>query len=556
MKKIIKKIIASVSCFAMLAVSGISLTACGKKEDPAPAPAPAPAPSTPLSTATITPSFDKLTTEMNVISQKFNSIYVETRNTSGERINHSIDGTDSFFTGKFTKEDYYLEAATLSGFGEITKVTIGNQEFGDEDIYISVGENHFIQSKAWYIQDNKLYIAYPIFLYELQQNLELTINGVKQSLIPTTTDLTSQMPEVKQAKFADAKAYDAETSKSEVVKGADANDVLNVSIKLADGKQAISFDFGELTNELSKDDVVYTKHVKDGKVGYGLTKLDGVVNGRVALNFYPVAWKDDATANDYASEIGKTIYYTAMHMGGGVITYYNANIKIESKATYVSEFSELQNAIEAGGEIVLENNIKLTQTLVVKKDTVLDLNGHNLTENFSWSDVDEHDDDVWAMFKILGATLKVKGSGEVTSDDLYIFSVEGKFADTKNHGSYFNEDVTTASKVIIENGKYESDTTIVYLIGEKTTCEIKGGEYSITTSGSEKFLLNFRGEWENNNPGIVVTGGTFTNFDPSKAPGESAGFLSTHRNGYVADGYVSTEGDDNNGIFTVTKEAE
>lgn len=218
--------------------------------------------------------------------------------------------------------------------------------------------------------------------------------------------------------------------------------------------------------------------------------------------------------------------------------------KDDPKPTTVTTYEQLAEAVTKGGQIKLGEDIELEDTIVVKKDVTLDLNGKNLTENFEWNDVEDHERDVWAMFRVLGATLTVKGQGNVTSDDLYAFSVEGKYTD-----GTANQNVTTASKVVVEGGNYKTDVSVIYVIGEKATCEVKGGKYDV--NGSEKkYTLNFRGEYEENNPGIVVSGGEFTGFDPSKAPGEGAGFLETHPNGYLAEGYTSNEAE---GTYKVEK---
>ena len=121
-----------------------------------------------------------------------------------------------------------------------------------------------------------------------------------------------------------------------------------------------------------------------------------------------------------------------------------------------------------------------------------------------------------------GGDLTVKGNGTIRAkeNDCYAFDVSG------------------GGHLVIEDGTYVGNISVVYVLDG--SAEIKGGRYSIQQLDNNKdyqFTLNLQDDGYTNGTGsIVVTGGTFENFDPSKNAAESAN-LTTN---FVKDGYTST----------------
>ncbi len=92
-----------------------------------------------------------------------------------------------------------------------------------------------------------------------------------------------------------------------------------------------------------------------------------------------------------------------------------------------------------------------------------------------------------------------------------------------------------------ESGNYRATTHVVYV--EKGTAYISGGFFEIT-SGETKYLLNcYDANYTNGTANIVVTGGTFVNFDPSASMGEPGGPVSFVADGYHVEAAQQTNGD-------------
>lgn len=183
----------------------------------------------------------------------------------------------------------------------------------------------------------------------------------------------------------------------------------------------------------------------------------------------------------------------------------------------------LMIAFENGGDITLNTDVELSSALILKnkKKLTLDLNGHNITaeKNF-WS----VENSIWSIMSVQGGAqltiIDSKGTGSIVAkeNDTYVF------------------DVRDGSTLTVEGGKFVGNISAVYV--KQGTANIKGGHYSImqlsepANGGDERFTLNCLDENYTANPrkaNIVVTGGSFVNFDPSLnlAEGEGTNFVPT-----------------------------
>ena len=204
-----------------------------------------------------------------------------------------------------------------------------------------------------------------------------------------------------------------------------------------------------------------------------------------------------------------------------------------SKTENVSTYQELVDALAGNCDIVrLENDINVEGGLVVSRDVVLDMNGKTLSnEKDIWHEVQSGEEGVSTLSIIAveaGGDLSIKANETIPAkeNDCYAFDVSG------------------GGHLVIEDGTYVGNISVVYVLDG--SAEIEGGRYSIQQLNPTKdfqFTLNLRDEcYENGTGSIVVTGGTFENFDPSKNAAESDD-LSTN---FVKEGYISTltmEGD-------------
>ncbi len=177
--------------------------------------------------------------------------------------------------------------------------------------------------------------------------------------------------------------------------------------------------------------------------------------------------------------------------------------------------------------------------LTIKKDVTLELNGYTMTIPGELEDSSN-----WAAFYINAGTLTVKDSsanktGAIVSPDK-----------TKSGYSYLGGTYLfhlAGGNLIIENGTYYAGCTVANV--QKGTATVKGGSFSVypdNGTNDSRYLLNcIDASYKDGTAKIVVTGGTFTDFNPQNNAAEGAGTSFVD-----ADKYTVTE---ENGKFTVNE---
>jgi len=150
-------------------------------------------------------------------------------------------------------------------------------------------------------------------------------------------------------------------------------------------------------------------------------------------------------------------------------------------------------------------------------DTIINLNGHSI----EFTNCSKN-----GMFLYrYSSELEINGEGSISCEDGY--------------GIW----VANGAKATINGGNIKAQTHVLY--AENGTIEVNGGQFELTnwetadkdSFGNFKFLLNCLDK--NYNAGtanIIVKGGTFYGFDPSKSYGETNGPVS-----FVAEGYSVVE---------------
>lgn len=168
------------------------------------------------------------------------------------------------------------------------------------------------------------------------------------------------------------------------------------------------------------------------------------------------------------------------------------------------------------------------------KTVEIDLNGHTITnETDVWAGND------WSLFSVRGGTLTIK-NGTVKAKDNDCYACDVQYGGT----------------LIIEDGTFVGNISAVYVHEGKA--EIKGGTFSIVQTETEgdpyRFLLNcYDSNRQAGKASIVVTGGTFENFNPADNAAEGAG------TNFVDEGYKAVkiaETPAPNGTFQVVKNAK
>lgn len=186
--------------------------------------------------------------------------------------------------------------------------------------------------------------------------------------------------------------------------------------------------------------------------------------------------------------------------------------------------SDVLNFISQGGEVVLTGDLTISADLATSKE--IKVNGSKATINANGktvantADIWNEGTGAWSLVSAQGgAALTVKGNGTFKAKENDCFAV----------------DVQDGSTLVIEDGTFIGNVHAVYVL--EGTAYIKGGFYSVQqkysdASKADEFVLNcYDANRKNGTAKIIVTGGTFVNFNPADCYAEGA-----HTN-FVAEGY-------------------
>ena len=190
----------------------------------------------------------------------------------------------------------------------------------------------------------------------------------------------------------------------------------------------------------------------------------------------------------------------------------------DKDATYPAVNQAELTALLNGGKIVtLGKDIAPTETITVSGNvkSTLDLDGKKLENtNDIWSDNN------WSLVSAQnGANLTITGNGTFAAKANDCYAV----------------DVQDGSTVTITSGTFNGNIHAVYVL--EGTAIIQGGFYSVQqkypdSAKADEFVLNcYDANRANGTAKIIVTGGTFVNFNPADCQAEGAG------TNFVADGY-------------------
>lgn len=200
-----------------------------------------------------------------------------------------------------------------------------------------------------------------------------------------------------------------------------------------------------------------------------------------------------------------------------------------TNTTSVDSYEKLVQAVanaSDGDTITLSSDINVTQTIAVKDKTItLNLNDKKLdnTEDL-WEKPDAGN---WSLISVRGTgNLTITGNGTLSAkeNDCYAVDVQDKGA-----------------SVTIENGTFVGNIHAVYV--QEGTAFIKGGSYSIQqkypdAAKADEFVLNcYDASRAIGEAKIIVSGGTFDNFNPANCLAEDTG------TNFCAEGYNTTQKD-------------
>ena len=178
----------------------------------------------------------------------------------------------------------------------------------------------------------------------------------------------------------------------------------------------------------------------------------------------------------------------------------------------------------AGGEVVLGGDAEIATPIVVTETVTLDMNGKTISnETDIWNTTGDNKD--WSLISVQGGKLTITGNGELAplANDCY------------------SVDVRNGGEVTIENGTIGGNISAVYV--HDGVANINGGTYSIQQKsefGDARYTLNcLDANFRAGDADIIVTGGTFENYNPAISNSENPEAV------FVADGYEATA----NGVY-------
>lgn len=233
-----------------------------------------------------------------------------------------------------------------------------------------------------------------------------------------------------------------------------------------------------------------------------------IVKGGIFKNFNPA---DNGAEGEHTNFVADG--YTVVSMKDGEDTFY-----------VVLPVSDVLNAISQGKEVVLTGDLTISADLATSKE--IKVNGSKATINANGKTV-ANTADIWNEGTGAWSLVSAQGGAALT--------VKGKGTFKAKENDCFAVDVQDGSTLVIEDGTFIGNVHAVYVL--EGTAYIKGGFYSVQqkysdASKADEFVLNcYDANRANGTAKIIVTGGTFVNFNPADCQAEGA-----HTN-FVAEGY-------------------
>lgn len=213
--------------------------------------------------------------------------------------------------------EYYVEIASMNDYEGIRTITLGGNTMANGQTFkLSIGNGNYIEDKAFYSENNKLYAAAPIIVFEAVNSDSIIVNDVEFE-------------------------YDFNRPAfSSAFKGVQFTGTINTLIGSED-------EFGNVTqfdltikdctdsylklyyNGANENDVILTKKqlVKGeiNELSYGLTKVEAEEGN--PIGFYPIGWDSELTQERVDKYNGATLTYTT-YVVGGTISYATFNLNV------------------------------------------------------------------------------------------------------------------------------------------------------------------------------------------------------------------------------------
>lgn len=205
--------------------------------------------------------------------------------------------------------NYYVEAGTLENVDEVETISLSGSEFKkDDEFYLSVGSNRFIKDKAFFIEEDKLFIAAPIVAFESVNNSKISINGVENNFASTN------------ATTGTFESISFTGTGNTVEEGARKGEWDLTMTNRYDSYLTLFYEGAEAS------DVVLTRKNEESAISYGLTEVENLDGN--PIGYYPIGWGETITESVIEKYDGKTIKYSAYIVGEEKVLTAKLNLTV------------------------------------------------------------------------------------------------------------------------------------------------------------------------------------------------------------------------------------
>lgn len=287
---------------------------------------------------------------------------------------------------------------------------------------------------------------------------------------------------------------------------------LNLVTGAVEGEAELTYDYntlaaGKMTIKGKDYDYLAMNYLlvnekKTVEVGFGVKSTK---NEERAITFNNVPVQRNFRTNIYGS-----LLTNALNVNVEIIPGFN---EPDYEVVGVSDAETLVSELTAGNNVALTADINLDQAVILNlagKEATIDLNGHNIIGSKKFYD---NTVKVWSVLSVRGGKLTINGDGNV-------FAATGAIAEAPNYIEDFAIDVNNGAQLVINGGNFKGNDTAVYIYSGSV--EINGGTFEVYDNGlsyGARYNINaYDSAFTGGTARITIKGGTFFEFDPTKAP--------------------------------------
>lgn len=287
---------------------------------------------------------------------------------------------------------------------------------------------------------------------------------------------------------------------------------LNLVTGAIEGEAELTYDYntlaaGKMTIKGKDYDYLAMNYLlvnekKTVEVGFGVKSTK---NEERAITFNNVPVQRNFRTNIYGSMLTN-----ALNVNVEIIPGFN---EPDYEVVGVSDAETLVSELTAGNNVALTADINLDQAVILNlagKEATIDLNGHNIIGSKKFYD---NTVNVWSVLSVRGGKLTINGDGNV-------FAATGAIAEAPNYIEDFAIDVNNGAQLVINGGNFKGNDTAVYIYSGSV--EINGGTFEVYDNGlsyGARYNINaYDSAFTGGTAKITIKGGTFFEFDPTKAP--------------------------------------